>query len=79
MNGMQISAGSAKGLATSLAVGAVGGTLFQLTGLPLAWMLGPLIANLLVSSQGVKVAVPEPLRNVFLAIMGMVLGSQVTP
>lgn len=74
-----ISAGSAKALVTSLAVGAVGGSLFQLTGLPLAWMLGPLIANLLVSSQGVKVAVPEPLRNVFLAIMGMVLGSQVTP
>ncbi|AJY49857.1 membrane protein AbrB duplication [Halomonas sp. KO116] len=74
-----VSAGSAKALSISLAVGAVGGTLFQLTGLPLAWMLGPLIANLLASSQGVKVAVPEPLRNVFLAVMGMVLGSQVTP
>ncbi|EHA15481.1 ammonia monooxygenase [Halomonas sp. HAL1] len=74
-----MSAGSAKALLTSLAIGAVGGTLFQLTGLPLAWMLGPLIANLLASSQGVKVAVPESLRNVFLAVMGMVLGSQVTP
>lgn len=74
-----VSAGSAKALAISLSVGAVGGTLFQLTGLPLAWMLGPLIANLLASSQGVKVSVPEPLRNVFLAVMGMVLGSQVTP
>lgn len=74
-----ISAGSAKALAISLTVGAVGGTLFQLSGLPLAWMLGPLIANLVISSQGVKVAVPEPLRNVFLAVMGMVLGSQVTP
>jgi len=72
-------AGNTKALATSLSVGALGGALFQLTGLPLAWMLGPLIANLLVSSQGVKVAIPEPLRNVFLAVMGMVLGSQVTP
>ncbi|MGO2581709.1 MAG: AbrB family transcriptional regulator [Halomonas sp.] len=79
MKDIQINAGSVKGLAASLAVGAVGGTAFQLTGLPLAWMLGPLIANLLVSSQGVKVAVPEPVRNIFLAIMGMVLGSQVTP
>ncbi|WP_235040011.1 AbrB family transcriptional regulator [Vreelandella profundi] len=79
MKDIQINAGSVKGLAASLAVGAVGGIAFQLTGLPLAWMLGPLIANLLVSSQGVKVAVPEPIRNVFLAIMGMVLGSQVTP
>ncbi|BBI63425.1 hypothetical protein HSBAA_47310 [Vreelandella sulfidaeris] len=58
-------AGNTKALATSLSVGALGGALFQLTGLPLAWMLGPLIANLLVSSQGVKVAIPEPLRNVF--------------
>lgn len=74
-----LSAGSAKALVISLAVGAVGGTLFQLSGLPLAWMLGPLIANLVVSSQGVKVEVPEPLRNVFLAVMGLVLGSQVTP
>ncbi|MDN6322024.1 MAG: AbrB family transcriptional regulator [Halomonas sp.] len=79
MKGYRFSAESLKALAISLGVGAVGGTLFQLTGLPLAWMLGPLIANLLASSQGVKVSVPEPLRNVFLAVMGMVLGSQVTP
>ncbi|MBR9904206.1 MAG: AbrB family transcriptional regulator [Gammaproteobacteria bacterium] len=79
MKGYRFSAESAKLLAISLGIGAVGGTLFQLTGLPLAWMLGPLIANLLASSQGVKVSVPEPLRNVFLAVMGLVLGSQVTP
>ncbi len=79
MKGIILSAGSAKALSVSLIVGAAGGTLFQLTGLPLAWMLGPLIANLLASSQGVQVSVPEPLRNVFLAVMGLVLGSQVTP
>ncbi|HCR97347.1 MULTISPECIES: AbrB family transcriptional regulator [Halomonas] len=74
-----VSTRSAKGLLTSLIVGAIGGTIFQLTGLPLAWMLGPLVANLLVSSRGVNVVVPERLRNVFLAVMGLVLGSQVTP
>ncbi|BBI52555.1 hypothetical protein HORIV_49760 [Vreelandella olivaria] len=79
MKGIILSAGSAKALSVSLIVGAAGGTLFQLTGLPLAWMLGPLIANLLASSQGVQVSAPEPLRNVFLAVMGLVLGSQVTP
>lgn len=42
-------------------------------------MLGPLVANLLMSAKGVNVGVPEPLRNVFLAVMGLVLGSQVTP
>ena len=79
MKGIRVSADSAKGLVTSLAIGAVGGVIFQLTGLPLAWMLGPLIANLLMSAKGINVSVPEPLRNVFLAVMGLVLGSQVTP
>ncbi|AQU85051.1 MULTISPECIES: AbrB family transcriptional regulator [unclassified Halomonas] len=79
MKGIRFKAGSAKALVTSLGVGAIGGALFQLMGLPLAWMLGPLIANLLLSARGVNVGVPEPLRNVFLAVMGLVLGSQVTP
>lgn len=79
VKGIRVSAESAKGLVTSLAVGAVGGVVFHLTGLPLAWMLGPLIANLLISAKGINVSVPEPLRNVFLAVMGLVLGSQVTP
>lgn len=79
MKGIRFKAGSAKALVASLGVGAVGGVLFQLMGLPLAWMLGPLIANLLLSARGVNVGVPEPLRNVFLAVMGLVLGSQVTP
>lgn len=79
MRGSIRESSAGKALVTSLAVGAVGGTLFQLTGLPLAWMLGPLIANLLVSARGVQVAIPEPLRDVFLAVMGIVLGSQVTP
>ncbi|MBZ5486227.1 AbrB family transcriptional regulator [Halomonas aquamarina] len=74
-----MSAVTARGLLTSLAVGALGGVIFELAGLPLAWMLGPLIANLLVSSRGVNVVIPERLRGVFLAVMGLVLGSQVTP
>ncbi|WP_311065068.1 AbrB family transcriptional regulator [Halomonas sp. DWK9] len=79
MKGIQFDAGSARTLAMSLSVGALGGLMFHLLHLPLAWMLGPLVANLLASAKGMKVAVPEPLRNVFLAVMGLVLGSQVTP
>lgn len=79
MKGRRFSAASARALAVSLGVGALGGLLFQLLNLPLAWMLGPLVANLLASAKGASVAVPEPLRNVFLAVMGLVLGSQVTP
>ncbi|WP_240454171.1 AbrB family transcriptional regulator [Halomonas sp. NO4] len=69
----------ARALAISLGVGAVGGGLFQLIGLPLAWMLGPLVANLIVAARGVEVRVPERLREVFLGVLGLVLGSQVTP
>lgn len=79
MKGSRFSAASARALAVSLGVGALGGLLFQLLNLPLAWMLGPLVANLLASAKGASIAVPEPLRNVFLAVMGLVLGSQVTP
>lgn len=66
-------------LAKSLAIGAAGGLVFQLIGMPLAWMLGPLTANLIVSARGVDVRIPEPLREAFLGVLGLVLGSQVTP
>ncbi|WP_148254329.1 AbrB family transcriptional regulator [Aidingimonas lacisalsi] len=66
-------------LLKALAVGGVGGVIFDQTGLPLAWMLGPLVANLIVSARGVDVRVPERLREVFLGVLGMVLGSRVTP
>ncbi len=66
-------------LAKSLGVGAVGGGLFQFMGLPLAWMLGPLVANILMSARGMEVAIPERLREAFLGVLGLVLGSQVTP
>lgn len=66
-------------LVRSLSVGALGGLLFQFIGMPLAWMLGPLVANLLVSAKGIRVHVPEPLRESFLGVLGLVLGSQVTP
>nr|WP_283101710.1 AbrB family transcriptional regulator [Halomonas populi] len=66
-------------MARALALGTVGGMVFQLSGLPLAWMLGPLVANLIASARGVDVGVPEGLRETFLGVMGLVLGSQVTP
>ncbi len=66
-------------LLRSLAVGAVGGVLAGQVGLPLAWMLGPLVANLAASIGGLRVAVPEKLRLVFLGVLGLVLGSRMTP
>lgn len=66
-------------LSKSLAVGVIGGFLFDMAGLPLAWMLGPLVMNLIASITSVEVAVPENIRFAFLGILGLVLGSQVTP
>lgn len=65
--------------ARALGIGAVGGALFQLLGLPLPWMLGSLSANLVASARGINVEVPERLREAFLGVLGLVLGSQVTP
>ncbi|XKE44151.1 AbrB family transcriptional regulator [Halomonas organivorans] len=66
-------------LARALGVGALGGVVAQGLGLPLAWMLGPLLANLAASSRGLDVRVPEGLREALLGVMGLVLGSRVTP
>lgn len=66
-------------LVKALGIGAVGGVAFQVLGLPLPWMLGPLSANLVASARGIDVAVPERLREAFLGVLGLVLGSQVTP
>ncbi|WP_165856278.1 AbrB family transcriptional regulator [Marinobacter sp. JSM 1782161] len=74
-----LSANAAFRLIKSLSIGALGGALFDLLGLPLAWMLGPLVTNLIASISTVQVAVPENLRLVFLGVLGLALGSQVTP
>ncbi|WP_288988362.1 AbrB family transcriptional regulator, partial [uncultured Cobetia sp.] len=70
---------SLRPLLTSLALGVVGGWLFQLTGMPLAWMLGPLVANLLGAMAGLKLGVPDRLRNLFLGVLGLTLGARVSP
>ncbi|MHC8288052.1 AbrB family transcriptional regulator [Pseudomonas sp. XS1P51] len=65
-------------LLRSLAIGALGGALFGALSMPLAWMLGPLIANLIAAVAGVRVAVPNRLREYFLGVLGLLLGGQVT-
>lgn len=63
----------------SLGLGVIGGLLFDLAGLPLPWMLGPLVFNLIASISGARVAVPERLRELCLGALGLVLGAQMTP
>lgn len=63
-------------LVNTLGVGLVGGLLFHWLQIPLAWMLGPLLANLLASLAGLPVGIRPNLRAVFLGCLGVILGGQ---
>lgn len=68
-----------RALILALAVGAVGGFVFSLLGLPLAWMLGAMVATTIASLSGVRVAVPNRVRTLFVAVLGIMLGSAFSP
>lgn len=74
-----LSAESTRRLALALALGAAGGTLFWSLRLPLPWMLGAVLAVSVAAMAGLRPAVPSPLRNGMLAILGVMLGSAFTP
>ncbi|PTX50195.1 AbrB family transcriptional regulator [Allosediminivita pacifica] len=67
-----------------LSLGATGGGLAVWLGLPMPWMLGSLIASgalvLFVRPRTLETYVfPEQLRVVFVALIGVMIGTQVTP
>jgi len=63
----------------TLAIGIPGGALFYLLHLPLPWMLGAMAATTIAAISGVRVALMPRLRLVFIAILGVMLGSAFTP
>jgi membrane AbrB-like protein len=63
----------------TLAIGIPGGALFWLLDLPLPWMLGAMAATTIAAISGVRVALMPRLRLVFIAILGIMLGSAFTP
>lgn len=65
--------------AVALAVGAAGGAVAASVGLPLAWMLGPMLATAAASLFGVRSAVPMGLRAPLLVVLGVFVGSSFTP
>jgi len=65
--------------ATTLALGIAGGAVFYLLNLPLPWMLGAMAATTIAAIAGVRVALMPGLRLVFVAILGIMLGSAFTP
>jgi membrane AbrB-like protein len=66
-------------LAETLAIGAVGGIIFQRLGLPAGLVSGSIVAASLASLLGRPLAVPNDLTRVVLVIVGIALGSVVTP
>lgn len=68
-----------KPIALSLGVGAIGGAVFAVIGVPLAWMLGPMVVNIVASVRGVPVLVPHGVRAVTLCLIGVFLGGSFSP
>lgn len=63
----------------ALAIGALGGWVFVLLEVPLAWMLGAMTFTLVCAIMGAPIKGPEPLRGPTVSILGVLLGSGFTP
>ncbi|MZR31126.1 AbrB family transcriptional regulator [Sneathiella litorea] len=59
----------------ALTVGGIGGALFFIADLPLAWMLGSMVFSTIAALRGVNLAVNGTLRKIMTAILGVMLGS----
>ncbi len=66
-------------LGSAIGIGAIGSVIFSLLGLPLAWLLGAMVATTIASLSGLRVNVPNRVRTLFVAILGVMLGSTFTP
>ena len=66
-------------LGRTLVVGTAGGALFAWLNLPLAWMLGAMVATTAASLGGARLHVPGPMRSIMVAVIGVLLGASFTP
>ncbi len=62
----------------ALLIGLVAGYSFYNLGLPLPWMLGPLILNTIAALTGAPVSAPKRFRPIVIPIIGVMLGASVT-
>ncbi len=63
----------------SLGLGAAGGAVFDVLGLPLAWMIGAMCFTTVAALAGAPLRGPERLREIMVTVLGLMLGSTVTP
>ncbi len=62
-----------------LILGAAGGTIFHFLHLPLPWMMGAMTFTTIAAVSRVPIAMMPRLRMVFVAILGIMLGSAFSP
>jgi hypothetical protein len=60
-------------------IGLAGGYLFDRLGLPAAWLSGALVAVTIAALAGLAVHVPSPIATAMFLLIGIVMGSAVTP
>jgi len=61
----------------SLALGAAGGWLFSVLGMPLPWLTGPIAVAATLAIAGVDVEIPGWFRPVIFVMLGLTIGSRV--
>jgi membrane AbrB-like protein len=62
-----------------LAIGSAGGFLAHGLDLPLAWMIGAMVATTAAAVMGVTLAFSRPLRTGMITVLGVMLGSAFVP
>jgi membrane AbrB-like protein len=66
-------------LALALAIGTVGGFVFDWLRMPLAWMLGACVFSTIAAFAGLRIGMRVRLRQGMIIVMGVLLGSGFTP
>lgn len=66
-------------MALALAIGIVSGGIAALAGLPLPWMLGPMIGNTIAALLRAPLYAPTALRPVMIPVIGVMLGAAFSP
>ena len=67
------------GITLALTLGVIGGALAYVGGLPLPWMIGPMMATTLAALLHAPIRPPNRLRPVVIPVIGVLLGASVTP
>jgi len=66
-------------LIVTVLVGAFGGTVFYLLGLPAAWLSGAMVFVAVATLAGIRTAIPDPVRDALFFLVGISMGAGVSP